>query len=172
MARTPQRIQGSIWPDVQMQSQAELLSALSTTPDKQSESVETRTAQEYRAEINRLKTEVQRLNALVVQKDDLLLSADLRIRKLQEFAPKLRGGRQPARPSRQELVDTRAEGSQPPQQAKEATGMLVQPAAEAGGQAGGFAGAAAKPASAGAKRKQPEGATRPGWCHHNRQRYL
>lgn len=153
-----------------MQSQAGLLSALSTTPDKQAEAVETRTAQEYRAEINRLKTEVQRLNALIVQKDDLLLSADLRIRKLQEFAPKLRGGRQPARPSRLELVDARAEGSQP--QSLQAIGMLVQPAAGAGGQAGGFPGAAAKPALAGAKRKQPEGATRPGWCHHNRQRYL
>ena len=153
-------------------SATELLADLGRAPDKQAaEPVDPRTAQDLRAEITRLKNEVQRLNALVVQKDELLLHADLRIRKLQEYAPKLRGGRQPAR---QGLVDAGAEGAPPPQPPPplQASGLLRQPGAVAPAPAVGFGtGGAAKPASAGAKRKQPEGgATRPGWCHHNRQR--
>ena len=76
------------------------------TPVFHSEVADMRSESEYRGEISRLKSEVQRLLLLVGQKDQLLLSADMRIRRLQEFAPKLRGGKQ-SRANRQsyELVD-------------------------------------------------------------------
>ncbi len=161
-----------------MQSATELLADLGRAPDKFSaEAMDPRTVQDLRAEVTRLKNEVQRLNALVVQKDELLLHADLRIRKLQEYAPKLRGGRQPAR---QGLVDGGAEGASPqpppppPLQASGLAGLQRQPGAvpPAPAPAAGFGtSTAAKPPAAGAKRKQPEGGpTRPGGCHHNRQR--
>jgi hypothetical protein len=154
---------------------------------------DTRSASEYKAEIARLKNEVQRLNVLLGQKEELLIAADMRIRKLQEFVPKLRGGKQPMR-NRQSLPDELGgapgglsqQRQQPPTLEQQAAGERprmsaaprpvsspgLQPPPPPGsvGVVVGVVTGTGKEAEAGSKRKRQEGSNRPGWCHHNRQR--
>lgn len=113
-------------------------------------------------EIARLESEVKRLTHELAKKDELLLQADLRIRKLQEYVPKNRGGRKSRGRLENEIVVVDAQHVQlgGPDQSPPAQ----QPAEQRDKDADKVA------VAVGSKRKNRSERPRAGWCHHNRQR--